>query len=69
MSTLNTTHYHVTITDNHIAIGCQQMTIKQWKKLSRNKIISIDGEKSADTWFKYKDFIIALAEEQNGVKY
>jgi hypothetical protein len=59
--TISSSHYRVTITDNHIRIGCQQHTIKAWTKLSKNKLIEMDGEKSAETWFKYKEFILMLA--------
>jgi len=54
----------VTITDNHIQIGCELKTIKQWKKTTALDVEKIDGEKSADAWEKSKDFIIMLAEER-----
>ena len=62
--TISSNHYHVTITDNHIKIGCKQLTIKQWSKISRKKLIEMDGEVSADLWEKSKDFILMLAEDR-----
>ena len=64
--TISTNHYHVTITDTHITIGCQNRVIDFWRKAKRKDIAEMDGKESAENWFKYKKFILALEQERNG---
>jgi hypothetical protein len=64
--TISTNHYHVTITDTHITAGCQNHPVSFWKKATKEDIIEMDGNKPAETWFKYRDFILALEAERNG---
>jgi hypothetical protein len=64
--TISTNHYHVTITDTHITIGCQNHPIDFWRKAKRKDIEGMDGGKSADTWEVYKKFILALEAGRNG---
>jgi hypothetical protein len=62
--TISSKHHHVTITDNHIIIGCQVHTIKQWSKMTKKQITEMENEESAKLWFKSKSFILMLAENQ-----
>ena len=63
--TISTYHHHVTITDTHIAIGCQNHPIEVWRSAGFDEVKKMDGEESANTWVKYKDFILALEAERN----
>ena len=63
--TISTNHYHVTITDTHIAVGCQNHPIAVWKNAGFDEVKEMDGEESAKTWVKYKDFILALEADRN----
>ena len=65
MITLDSYFYHLTITDEHIIIGCQCHTKEKWKSFTEKDIVRMDGEQSAETWFKYREFILMLAEEGN----
>ena len=62
VKTINSGIYHVTITDNHIRIGCQQRSVEEWRETTLEDIKSIDGEKSAKAWEASKSFILFLAE-------
>ena len=64
--TVSWTGYHVTITDTHITIGCQSHPIEFWKEVTVEQIAKMDGKKSADTWGKFKPFIMLLEQERNG---
>lgn len=63
--TISTNMYHVTITDTHITIGCQNHPVEFWKKATRKTIAEMDGEKSAEQWVKFKKFIMALERERS----
>ena len=63
--TISTCYHHVTITDTHISIGCQNHPIAVWKNAGFDEVKEMDGEESAKTWVKYKDFILALEAERN----
>lgn len=63
--TISTTHYHVTITDTHITIGCQNHKIEFWKRASAEDIEKMDGKDSASLWKKYGPFILALEADRN----
>lgn len=68
--TISTNYHHVTITDTHITIGCQNKTKEFWSKADFKIIEKIDGEKSAMIFMEYKPFIMKLAgiEETNKTK-
>ena len=59
--TISSDYYHVTITDTHITIGCQNQTKEFWKEATYETIKEIDGEHSAKAFMEFKPFIIKLA--------
>ena len=60
--TINSTHHHVTITDTHITIGCQNHKKDFWKNADFETIKKINGEESAKAFMEFKPFIMALAK-------
>ena len=60
--TINSNSYHVTITDTHITIGCQNKEKEFWKNADFETIKEIDGEDSAKEFMEFKPFIMKLAE-------
>jgi hypothetical protein len=68
-TTLNAPYYHITITDKHLQLNSEIMTIGRWKRSSRAQLLKINDKIPADAWFKHKELIISLAEDQNGVTY
>lgn len=60
--------YSVTITDNHIKIGCQQHTIDQWRGFDRRDAISMDGRKAAEWFDMYIKAVIAMADTRGSKK-
>ena len=59
---IDSNHYHVTITDTHITIGCQNNKKEFWENANYETIKEIDGEESAKTFIEFKPFIMALAK-------
>lgn len=51
----------VTITDNHILIGCQHHLIAKWQGFSDDEIAKM-SEGALDFWKKWKDFIFQAIE-------
>ena len=62
---ISTHYHHITITDTHIKIGCQNQTIEFWKSAGFNEVKEMDGKDSAKAWVKYKDFILSLESDRN----
>lgn len=52
--------YNVTITDNHIKIGCKCYTKEEWNNFSDDKIDKMDNC-ALEFWKKYKTSIMLLA--------
>ena len=52
--TISTNYHHVTITDTHITIGCQNKTKEFWSKADFKTIKKLDGEESARLFMEYK---------------
>lgn len=60
--TISSQHYHVTITDTHITIGCQNHKKEFWESAGYDDIEKIDGKESAKLWMEMKPFIMMLAK-------
>ena len=59
--TISSNNYHVTITDTHITIGCQNHKKDFWESAEFDDIKKIDGESSAMAFMEFKPFIMKLA--------
>ena len=57
----NAFDYDITVTDNHIKIGCQQHLKSEWLHFTDEEIIKMDGKKSLQFWRLFKP----LAEQMN----
>ena len=61
VQTINNNYYHVTISDTHIAIGCQNHEKEDWKSFNNGQIKDMDGNKAIEFWGKYREFILMMA--------
>ena len=52
--------YAVTITDEHVKIGFDCHTFKEWYEFSDKKIFSMDKKNDLEFWKKNKDLILSL---------
>lgn len=52
--------YEITVTDNHIKIGCQQHLKNEWKDFEDRKIIEMDGKKALEFWGMFKPVLESL---------
>ena len=57
----NAFDYDITVTDNHIKIGCQQHLKSEWLHFTDEEIIKMDGKKALQFWRLFKP----LAEQMN----
>ena len=48
--------YDITITDNHIKIGCQQHLKSEWENFTDKEIIEMDGKMALKFWRLFKPF-------------
>jgi acetyltransferase-like isoleucine patch superfamily enzyme len=55
-------NYPVTITDNHIKIGCEIHTYEEWENFSERDIFFMDGDLSLKFWKENKITIMELTE-------
>lgn len=62
--TLSGLTYSVTITDEHMKIGCECHTFKEWAEFSDKRIFSMDKEKALEFCKSYKDYILGIAEQK-----
>ena len=53
--------YKITVSDNHIKIGCKQFLKSEWKNFTDDEITKMDGEKALKLWRLFKP----LAEQMN----
>jgi hypothetical protein len=49
--------YQVAYYDNILAIGCEQKTIEEWKNITREELIKLDGFYAVSWWKKWEDVI------------
>jgi serine acetyltransferase len=56
--------YDITVTDNHIKIGCQQHTKQQWWSFTDEEISAMDSDsaKALKWWKKWKPILMAILE-------
>ena len=54
--------YQVTITDQHIKIGCELHEITEWDGFSNNRILEMDGKAALKFWKAHKKQILGLAK-------
>ena len=60
--TSNTGSYNITITPNHIKIGCQYHSKTEWFKFTENKIRKMDGKRAVDWWKTWKPILISICD-------
>ena len=53
--------YRITVSDNHIKIGCKQFLKSEWKNFTDDEITKMDGEEALKLWRLFKP----LAEQMN----
>ena len=53
--------YKITVSNNHIKIGCKQFLKSEWKNFTDDEITKMDGEKALKLWRLFKP----LAEQMN----
>ena len=53
--------YKITVSDNHIKIGCKQFLKSEWKNFTDDEITKMDGEHALKLWRLFKP----LAEQMN----
>lgn len=49
--------YYVFIYDNHMKIGCEFHSIKDWFSYDDSRIIEMDGKNALKFWRKWKDLL------------
>ena len=54
--------YNITITDNHIRIGCQQHTPEKWESFTDREILEMDGRDGLTWWKIQKPLILGQAQ-------
>jgi hypothetical protein len=56
--------YDITVTDNHIKIGCQQHTKQQWWSFTDEEISTMDSDsaKALKWWKKWKPILMVILE-------
>ena len=60
--TSNAGSYNITITPNHIKIGCQYHSKTAWFKITENEIRKIDGQKAVDWWKTWKPILKSICD-------
>ena len=52
--------YDITITDNHIKIGCQQYLKSRWLEFTNKEILEMGGKRALKFWGLFKPFAINM---------
>ena len=60
--TSNAGSYNITITPNHIKIGCQYHSKTAWFKFTDNEIVKMDGEKAVMWWKTWKPILKSICD-------
>jgi len=63
---IETELYHVTISDRHIRIGCQNHTIENWLEFSERNILEMDGKKALVWWQRWKPILKQIVDDRKG---
>ena len=56
----NVFDYEITITDNHIKIGCQQYLKSRWLEFTNKEILEMGGKRALKFWGLFKPFAINM---------
>ena len=56
----NTFDYDITITDNHIKIGCQQYLKSRWLEFTNKEILEMGGKRALKFWGLFEPFAINM---------
>ena len=64
VSPINVTaiQYNTTITDDHIKIGCEFHTLKEWSEFDNHRILEMDGKPALKFWKEHKELLLGLAK-------
>lgn len=54
--------YNITITDNHIKIGCQHHSIDEWENMTGEEIYDMDGDTAVAFYDRYVKLACAMAK-------
>ena len=57
--------YNVTITDDHICIGCEFHSITDWASFDDRRILEMDGKNALKFWRKHGHYILSLRDVTN----
>ena len=60
--TSNSSSYNITITQNHIKIGCQYHSKTAWFNFTDNEIAKMDGDKAVIWWKTWKPILISICD-------
>ena len=60
--TSNSGSYNITITPNHIKIGCQYHSKTAWFRFNDNEIAKMDGDKAVIWWKTWKPILISICD-------
>ena len=60
--TSNSGSYNITITPNHIKIGCQYHSKTAWFNFTDNEIAKMDGDKAVIWWKTWKPILISICD-------
>ena len=60
--TSNAGSYNITITPNHIKIGCQYHSKTAWFKFTDNEIVKMDDEKAVVWWKTWKPILKSICD-------
>jgi hypothetical protein len=55
-------YYSVLIFENHMQIGCEFHTHKEWDKFDNRRIIEMDGKAAAEFWKEHKDLLMGFCK-------
>ena len=58
--------YPVTITDQHMRIGCEQHLIEDWREFDDARINEMDGRKALRFWQAHRDWLLSACDAHIG---
>ena len=59
--------YSVTISDDHMIIGCEHHLISDWRTFDDRRIIQMDGARAAKFWKAHGQYLLALCADRPGI--
>ena len=62
IKSLHIAFYDVAYTTEHIQIGCEKHTHKEWAEFTDKEILGLDGKQALTFWRKYKEYIFQTIE-------